>query len=59
VRAYSDRPPSSYLAMVEVALCMALFVACVLHIRLRQRHARLNATPVSMNSLASPSASAP
>lgn len=59
VRAYSDRPPSSYLAMAEVALCMALFVACVLHIRLRQRHARLNATPVSMSPSAPPAASAP
>jgi uncharacterized membrane protein len=55
VRAYSDRPPSAYLAMVEVALCVALFVACVLHIRLRQRHARLQAVPVS----AAPSTSAP
>ena len=47
VRAYSDRPPSSYLAMVEVVLCVALFVACVSHIRLRQKHARLNAAPVA------------
>ena len=35
VRAYSDRPPSSYLAMVEVLLCLALFTACALHVRLR------------------------
>ena len=35
VRAYSDRPPSNYLAMVEVALCLMLFVACALHVRLR------------------------
>ena len=35
VRAYSDRPPSNYLAMVEVALCLLLFVACALHVRLR------------------------
>ena len=47
VRAYSDRPPSAYLAMVEVALCVALFAACVLHIRLRQQHARLHAATVS------------
>ena len=37
VRAYSDPPPSSYLAMVEVVLCLILFVACALHVRLRLR----------------------
>ena len=35
VRATSDKAPSSYLAMIEVALCLALFVACALHVRLR------------------------
>jgi len=35
VRAYSDKAPGNYLAMVEVALCLALFVACALHVRLR------------------------
>lgn len=35
VRASSDRAPSNYLAMVEVVLCLALFVACALHVRLR------------------------
>ncbi len=39
VRAYSDRAPSSYLAMVEVALCLVLFAACALHVRLRLRNA--------------------
>ncbi len=34
-RAVSDRAPSSYLAMTEVVLCMILFVACALHVRLR------------------------
>lgn len=37
VRAWSDRPPSQGLAMAEVALCLLLFTACTLHIRLRQR----------------------
>ena len=37
VRASSDRAPSNYLAMVEVVLCLALFVACALHVRLRQK----------------------
>jgi uncharacterized membrane protein len=40
VRAYSDRAPSSYLAMVEIALCLTLFVACALHVRLRLKTAR-------------------
>lgn len=35
VRAYSDRPPGNYLAMLEIALCLTLFVACALHVRLR------------------------
>ena len=35
VRAYSDRPPSNYYAMVEVLLCCTLFAACALHVRLR------------------------
>ena len=39
VRAYSDRPPSNYLAMIEVGLCLILFVACALHVRLRLKNA--------------------
>ena len=35
VRAYSDKTPGNYLAMIEVVLCLALFVACALHVRLR------------------------
>ena len=38
VRAYSDRPPGNALAMVEVALCLTLFVACALHVRLRLKN---------------------
>ena len=37
VRAASDRPPSSWLAMIEVGLCIVLFAACVLHVRTRLR----------------------
>lgn len=37
VRAWSDRPPSSWLALAEVALCLVLFAACALHVRLRLR----------------------
>jgi uncharacterized membrane protein len=39
VRAYSDRPPSNYLALVEVILCLLLFTACALHVRMRFRNA--------------------
>jgi uncharacterized membrane protein len=40
VRAYSDRPPSNYLAMVEIALCLSLFTASALHIRWRFQDAK-------------------
>ena len=39
VRAWSDRPPGNYLGMVEVALCLLLFVACALHVRVRLKNA--------------------
>lgn len=35
VRAWSDKKPGNYLAMLEIALCLLLFVACTLHVRLR------------------------
>ena len=35
VRAWSDRAPGNYLAMLEVALCLLLFIACAQHVRLR------------------------
>lgn len=40
VRAWSDKAPSNYCAMVEIALCLLLFVACALHVRLRQKAAK-------------------
>ena len=43
VRGWSDPAPSRYLALIEVALCLVLFVACALHVRLRQRNARVAA----------------
>lgn len=46
VRAYSDKAPGNYLALAEVALSSVLFVACVLHVRLRQRYAK-DATPAN------------
>ena len=35
VRAWSDKPPGNYLAMIEVFLCLLLFAACSLHVRTR------------------------
>jgi uncharacterized membrane protein len=35
VRAYGDRALSSRLAWAEIALCLVLFAACVLHVRMR------------------------
>jgi uncharacterized membrane protein len=43
VRAWSDKAPGNLLAGLEIALCLTLFVACTLHIRMRQRNARLMA----------------
>jgi uncharacterized membrane protein len=40
VRAWGDRAPGNYLALLEVALCLILFTACALHVRLRLGHAR-------------------
>jgi uncharacterized membrane protein len=39
VRAYSDRAPSSYYALLQVLLCCALFAACAMHVRLRLKGA--------------------
>jgi uncharacterized membrane protein len=39
VRATSDRGPGVYLAMIEVALCLVLFTACALHVRMRLKAA--------------------
>ena len=40
VRAWGDTAPSNYLALIEVVLCLALFAACALHVRLRLKHAK-------------------
>jgi len=43
VRAYSDKAPGNYLAMLEVFLCLTLFVACALHVRFRLKTPRKEA----------------
>ena len=40
VRAWADTPPGNWLALLQVLLCLLLFTACALHVRLRLRHAR-------------------
>jgi len=40
VRAYGDKPPGNWLGLVEVLLCLSLFTACALHVRLRLHHAK-------------------
>lgn len=39
VRAVSERGIVVVLALIEIALCLLLFAACVLHVRWRQRRA--------------------
>ena len=40
VRAYSDAAPSRWYALAEALLCVSLFAACALHVRLRFKHAK-------------------
>jgi uncharacterized membrane protein len=55
VRAYSDKPPGNYLAMIEVFLCLTLFTACALHVRLRLKNAaQANRTATSATATPSP-----
>ena len=49
VRASGDRAPSSYYALLEVALCLVLFTATAMHVRVR--FAQLAATSSSTNTL--------
>jgi uncharacterized membrane protein len=44
VRAWSDTSPSNYLALIEVLLCVVLFAACALHVRLRLQYVKVNAS---------------
>ena len=44
VRAYSDKVPGNYLAMGELFLCLTLFIACALHVRLRLKNAAHSAS---------------
>jgi uncharacterized membrane protein len=47
VRGYSDKAPGNRWALAEVALCLLLFIACTLHVRLRQKYAKSMPSPTS------------
>ena len=53
VRAWSDRSPGNYLAMIEVALCLLLFLACALHVRIRLKNSELAASSAPASSIKS------
>ena len=43
VRAWSDKSPGNLLGLIETGLCITLFIACALHVRIRLRAAALKA----------------
>ena len=54
-RAWSDRPPGNYLALIEVFLCLLLFAACAMHVRVRLKNSAMNnPAPVLVTPVASP-----
>ncbi|MBB6562322.1 putative membrane protein [Acidovorax soli] len=50
VRGWGDKPPSQWLAWIEILLCLVLFTACTLHVRLRQRNAKAMAARTQASS---------
>ena len=54
VRAWSDPAPGSWLALIEVVLCLSLFTACALHVRLRLHNAARAADTLAMPTAGSP-----
>ena len=47
VRAWSDRAPGNYLGLIEVFLCLTLFAACALHVRVRLKNTQAPITPTT------------
>ena len=41
VRAWGDKPPGNWLGLVQVLLCVTLFVACAMHVWVRLSNAKL------------------
>lgn len=44
VRAYSDPWPSSAMALIELSLCLVLFISCALHVKYRFQAAQAHCT---------------
>jgi uncharacterized membrane protein len=59
VRATSESGTSMWLAVVEVVLCIALFVACALHVRMRLRAAGKEAVAADVASATAAASSKP
>ena len=55
VRGWSDPAPSRWLALMEVGLCVLLFIACAAHVRLRQKAAKAAMAAATAQSGAMPS----
>ena len=47
VRAWSDQPPGNWLAGIEILLCLLLFTACAMHVRLRLAAAKASTQPAT------------
>ena len=47
VRAWSDPAPGNWLAGIEILLCLLLFTACALHVRLRLAAAKASTQPAT------------
>jgi uncharacterized membrane protein len=47
VRATSEPAPGAWLAGIEVLLCLVLFAACAMHVRLRLKSAKANPNPAT------------
>ena len=47
VRAWSDPTPGNWLAGIEILLCLLLFTACALHVRLRLAAAKASTQPAT------------
>ena len=47
VRAWSDPAPGNWLAGTEILLCLLLFTACALHVRLRLAAAKASTQPAT------------
>ena len=47
VRAWSDPAPGNWLAGIEILLCLLLFTACAMHVRLRLAAAKASTQPAT------------